>query len=293
MAWSPAGEASEGRHTVDSRIARVFPRRTAATPTDELSFIGGPGLFPPEVDAVHVSVAFSWDMPRAEELAREWAPVAPVSVGGPAMGEPGGDFTPGLYLKHGYVITSRGCPNRCWFCTVPSREGDLRELPISDGWNLLDDNILACSDAHIKAVFAMLRRQPHPAEFTGGIEAARLREWHVSELCSLRLKQLFLAYDEEADFEHLHRAAGLLRDAGLIRNGSHIARCYVLIGYPGDTEEAAEERCHQVAKLGIMPMAMLYRAPGIADRPSLSWRRLQRQWANPVILGATMKATLT
>jgi len=34
-------------------IARVFPRRTRATPTDELAFIGEPGLFPPEVDAVH------------------------------------------------------------------------------------------------------------------------------------------------------------------------------------------------------------------------------------------------
>ena len=36
-------------------IARVFPRRTNATPTDPLAFIGYPGLFPPEVDAVHVS----------------------------------------------------------------------------------------------------------------------------------------------------------------------------------------------------------------------------------------------
>ncbi len=32
------------------RIARVFVRRTRATPDDELAFVGRPGLFPPEVD---------------------------------------------------------------------------------------------------------------------------------------------------------------------------------------------------------------------------------------------------
>lgn len=275
---------------MDKRIARVFPRRTKATPTDALAYVGEPGLFPPEVDAVHISVAFTWDLRRAEELSRAWASVAPVAVGGPATGEPGGAFTPGRYIQHGYIITSRGCPNRCWFCSVHEREGDLRELPIRDGWNLLDDNLLACSETHIKAVFAMLRRQPRPIELTGGIEAARLREWHVNELCTLRLKQLFMAYDDEADLEHIYNAARLLRDAGFIRRERHVVRCYVLVGYPGDTERAAAERCRQVAQTGIMPMAMLYRDPEKTEAPSASWRRLQREWANPVILGATMKA---
>ena len=76
---------------------------------------------------------------------------------------------PGLYLKHGYTITSRGCHNNCWFCSVPKREGALRELPINDGWNILDDNLLACSENHIRAVFEMLKRQKHKPEFTGGI----------------------------------------------------------------------------------------------------------------------------
>ena len=58
----------------------------------------------------------------------------PVHMGGPAFNMPGGDFVPGMYLKKGYVITSRGCPNRCWFCSVPRREGGrLRELPITEG----------------------------------------------------------------------------------------------------------------------------------------------------------------
>jgi hypothetical protein len=142
------------------RIARVFPRKTTASPDDDLAFFSEPDMLPPDVDEVHISVTFSYDIPRAEKLAEVWRHVAPVKIGGPAVGDPGGDFTPGMYLKRGYVMTSRGCPNNCWFCDVHKREGGIRELPITDGWNLLDSNILACSTSHIKAVFEMMKRQP-------------------------------------------------------------------------------------------------------------------------------------
>ncbi len=88
-----------------------------------------------EADEVHISVAFEWDIPKAESLAREWERVAPVSVGGPALGDPGSEFEPGRYMKHGYVITSRGCPNSCWFCKAWRNEGRTpRELEVKDGW---------------------------------------------------------------------------------------------------------------------------------------------------------------
>jgi len=44
-------------------IARVFPSRTRATPTDAYAFVGDPPLFlPPDIEEVHVSVTFSWDL---------------------------------------------------------------------------------------------------------------------------------------------------------------------------------------------------------------------------------------
>jgi hypothetical protein len=51
-----------------SRLIRVFPRRTKATPNDALAYFGPPDRFA-AADAVHVSVAFTWDKPRAEQLA--------------------------------------------------------------------------------------------------------------------------------------------------------------------------------------------------------------------------------
>jgi len=262
-------------------IARVFPRRTRATPDDPLAFTGPPGLFPPEVDRVHVSVAFSWDIPEAERLARAWSLVAPVEVGGPAMGSRGEEFVPGMYLKEGYVVTSRGCPNRCWFCSVWRREGsDVRELPIEEGWNVLDDNLLACSEGHIRAVFEMLGRQKQPAEFTGGLEAARLLPWHAEALRRLHPKSIFFAYDTPDDLEPLRAAGRLLLEAGFT-TVSHTLRCYVLVGYPKDTQEKAEKRLLEALEAGFTPMAMLWREE---SEPTLEWRRFQRRWARPAII---------
>jgi hypothetical protein len=268
------------------RIARVFPRRTKATPIDDLAFYDVPGLFPPEVDEVHVSVTFTYDLPRAERLAREWRHVAPVKIGGPATGERGEEFVPGRYLKPGYVITSRGCPNCCWYCDVWRRDGRVRELPITDGWIVQDDNLLACSDGHIRAVFAMLAKQREAARFTGGLEAARLLPWHA-EAMALRFDHLFFAYDDPSEYEPLRNAVDLMHRTG-VKSGSHKLRCYVLIGHPRDTFEAAEKRLADCLQLGLFPMAMLYRdAQGLVDP---EWRRFQRGWAAPAAVGARIKA---
>ena len=121
---------------------------------DDYTAIGSPGLFiPDDISEIHISVTFTWDLLEAERLAEAWSRYGNVKIGGPATGMRGEAFTPGLYLKQGYTITSRSCHNHCWFCSVPKREGFLRELPITDGWNLLDNNILASSEKHIRAVF--------------------------------------------------------------------------------------------------------------------------------------------
>jgi hypothetical protein len=276
------------------KIIRVFPVKTHATPTDDLVAINRrPGFFD-QCDEVHISVAFTWELKRAEQLQKLWSPVAPVKVGGPATGERGGDFQPGQYLKQGCVITSRGCPNKCWFCSVWKREGGVvRELPIRDGFNVFDDNLLACSRKHIEAVFAMLRRQKEPAEFTGGLEAKRLTDWHVDLLLTTRLGQLFFAYDTKDDLEPLIVASKKLRASGisLTKRGriSHKARCYCLVGYPNDTMADAEKRMRFTYKLGFLPMAMLYRPKD--RKPDLSWCKFQRGWARPASVSHMCKNT--
>jgi len=269
-------------------IARVFPRITNATPLDDYTFFEPPGMFLPPIDEVHVSVAFTYDIPKAELLARQWETIAPVKIGGPAMNEPGGEFEPGMYLKPGYVITSRGCPNNCWFCSVPKREGKgIRELKIKEGNNILDDNLLACSDHHIKGVFKMLEDQQYGQPiFTGGLEAAILKDWHAERLFKLKPKSLFFAYDTPDDYEPLVKAGRKLLNAGFT-TASHTLRAYVLIGYPKDTFEKAEARLRQTVAAGFFPMAMLYRNK--AGEVSRKWVSFQRLWANPFIVATNIK----
>jgi hypothetical protein len=246
-----------------------------------------PVLAIPEIDEVHVSAAFTWDLPYAERLAEAWRVAGvPVLCGGPAHNKPGGEFAPGLYIKHGYTITSRGCPLGCWHCSVPQREGSVRELEIKDGWNVLDDNLLACSDAHVEAVFQMLSRQTTRALLTGGLEPTFLKPWHARRLREIKAQRMYFAYDTQDDYDPLVEAGKIMRQEGHTVT-SHSMCCYVLIGFVGDTFEKAEKRLTDTVSAGFVPYAMLYRGEDGARDPV--WSRFQREWLRPQIVGTKMR----
>ena len=268
------------------RIARVFQRKTSMTPCDDLVFFGPPTIeaFASDIEEVHISVTFTWDLEKAEQLYYDWLVLGvPVEVGGPAFDDRMGDFTPGMYLREGMTITSRGCTKDCWFCSVPRcAHGIIRELPVQDGWDILDDNILGTSEAHFREVIEMLRRQKKRAVFSGGLEPALLQPWQAELLKSINPKTMYTAYDTKDDYEPLRQMAKTLWDSGF-RPSGHQVKCYCLCGYDGDSFDAAEKRMEQIMALGFLPFAMLYRDDsGCVDD---AWRRFQREWANAFIVG--------
>lgn len=188
-----------------------------------------------------------------------------------------------MYLKNGYTITSRGCPNRCWFCQAWRREGNIRELKIKDGYNILDNNLLACSDAHIANVFSMLKRQKEKPKFTGGFEASRMRPWIADLLREVKPSSAYFAYDTPDDYDPLVSAVDLLKKHGAFYQSERIYSCYVLIGYRGDTFDQAEKRLNQVMSLGLMPMAMRYQIG--KQQNNDYWKGFVREWTNKYIVG--------
>ena len=136
----------------------------------------------------------------------------------------------------------------------------------------------------------MLREQRHPVAFTGGLDARLLDDHCVGLLAGLKPKPAcFFAYDPGDDINAIADAARRLLNAGFTIS-SHRLRCYVLIGYPGDTFFEATNRLNQVLRLGFTPMAMLWRPPDKDYMPSAGWRTLQREWARPAIIHARKKS---
>ena len=271
-------------------LATPWPgrRKEAFLPDpDHQHFYGPPDLFAPvPVDRILVSATFTWDRSRAESLATQWQaqyPRAEVLLGGPAYGDPGGEFVPGRWLRRGVTITTRGCPGCALPCLVPGREGGIRTLPIVDGWNIQDNNLLAAPRAHVERVCEMLDRQPRAAIFSGGIEARRLlaAPWFVERLKTLRVERLFLAYDRPPDREPVVEAIRVLRE---IWTNPRKVGCYVLVGRGEDTIPEAEERVCTIFRAGGMPFAMLWRGEESTNRFEPGWKQFVRRWTRPALI---------
>ena len=266
------------------KILRVFPKRTSMTPIDGLVAVGLPGLWRAEVDEVHISVTFTWDIELAMHLKRNWEIYYPVvKIGGPAFDDHGDSFVAGRYLKKGCVFTSRGCPNNCPWCLVPKREGKIRELPITEGNIIMDNNLLACSKTHIRKVIQMLKNQCQ-ISFNQGLDSRLLTDEFMEDIRGLRIKNIWLAMDYDGAEKPLRKA--VLKLNKYFRRDQ--IRCYVLIGYQDDTIEKAEQRLRQVWKIGTYPFAMLYKNEKNVER-SREWKQFQRKWTRPAIIESRMK----
>jgi len=255
------------------KIARVFATKTNMTPIDEDVYFGmPPALLNIKYDEVHISVTFVSGLRQCWFLAHSWERYGNVKIGGPACGDPGGEFVPGMYLKKGVTITSRGCIRNCPFCLVPKREGKIRELKIHTGNIVQDNNLLACSKEHIQKVFEMLQTQK-AIDFSGGLDCRLLKDWHIEELRSLKIKQLWFAYDNK-DYKSAIKAAGEKLSKYFSRGKM---RCYVLIGFGNDTIDKAELRLREAWEFGFLPFAMLYEK----GQHTKDWHDLQRKWSRP------------
>lgn len=266
-------------------VIRVFPCRNKWTPDDDMAFVGDLPLeqFRPGTPntPVMVSVTFTWWRKRAEEIAESWrSHYKNVRVGGPAYDDPGAEFIPGMFLKQGCTITTRGCPKKCGWCSVPKREGALRLLPIRPGWIVQDNNLLSSPRDHFEAVFEMLKAQKRCCFFNGGLDKHFLQPWHVPYFDSIAIGELWWAVDEQDDFKWISRVKELFAHVPMRK-----MRCYTMIGYDnGETLAQAEKRIERVFNLGFMPFSQLYQPP-YANVPTkiynADWKAVNRKWSRP------------
>lgn len=245
-------------------------------------------------DVAHLSVVFSWDLPRAYQRA-VWLRASGyrVRAGGPAVmlnpayladvADIGGEVDALPHHNPHATFTSRGCIRRCPFCLVPRIEGELRELADWEPRSIVcDNNLLACRRAHFDRVIDRLKPLAG-IDFNQGLDARLLTDHHAGRLTELDC-MVRLAWDATPLEQQFMAAFERLRRAGLPLSR---IRVYVLIGYD-DTPEDALYRLRTVQGLGADPSPMRYQALDSMRRnefvgPAWTHRELtryMRYWSN-------------
>ena len=257
---------------------RVFSRATGYTPVDDLAFVGLPPakeFLPPANYTVSVSVVWTWDIPIARQLVKEWGKYYKnIKVGGPAFNDMGGEFVPGRFTRKGLVFTSRGCNRKCPWCYVQQREGRLRELKVNDGYVIEDSNLLMCSNEHIRSVFKMLRKNHKEAFFNGGFDARLFKKWHLDLLESIKVGEIFFACDKKEVLPYLKKITPLLMD-----KPQSWRYCYVLLGWE-ETLKQAKERLSEIKNLGFFPIPMLLQKNKFVHH-NQKWKDLAKEFSVP------------
>lgn len=149
----------------------------------------------------------------------------------------------------GYI--TRGCPNNCRWCVVPSKEGEIkpyrswRQLirPDSKKLVLMDNNILA-SDFGI-AQLEELARQNYAIDLNQGMDARLVDERVAKILAGLKwIKYIRFSCDQQAQIEPIVRTAELLAKYGV-----KPYRLFIYLLVTADIEDAAR-RVEALKRLG-------------------------------------------
>ena len=149
----------------------------------------------------------------------------------------------------GYI--TRGCPNNCRWCVVPSKEGEIkpyrswRQLirPDSKKLVLMDNNILA-SDFGI-AQLEELTRQNYAIDLNQGMDARLVDDRVAKILAGLKwIKYIRFSCDQQAQIEPIMRTAELMGKYGV-----KPYRLFIYLLVTADIEDAVK-RVEALKRLG-------------------------------------------
>ena len=181
-------------------------------------------------------------------------------------------------FKEAYGFLTRGCPNKCSWCIVPKKEGDIRPYAdieeFLDGRKmavLMDNNVLA--HEHGLVQIEKIIRLGIKADFNQGLDARLIDDEKAKLLARVRwYKPIRMACDTEAQMPHIERATKLLRKYGAKPSAYFI---YVLVN---DIPNALR-RVDFLRGLGLDPFAQPYIDFNGKNKVTKEQRRFAR-WVN-------------
>jgi hypothetical protein len=181
----------------------------------------------------------------------------------------------------GYI--TRGCPNRCGWCVVPTKEGDIR--PYSD-WRdivrhdtdklvLMDNNILAC-DYDINQL-AELAGTDYRIDLNQGMDA-RLMNDRIADIIARIdwIRHIRFSCDQTAQIEAIENAAAMLFERGIKPYRLFV---YLLVTKDIDCAVYRVDRLKQLRGISIYAQAEQNPARGITPD------RVQKEFARRYVYG--------
>ena len=188
-------------------------------------------------------------------------------------------------MDYSLGFLTRGCPNKCSWCIVPTKEGpirahaDIEEFARHRNVVLMDNNVLA--HKHGIEQTEKMARLGLRVDFNQGLDARLIDEGIARRLAALKwIRFIRLACDHKSQMPYVKSAVDNLRKAGY--RGEIF--CYVLVK---DVDDALE-RVEFLRGLKVDPFAQPYRDFESGSEPTWEQRRFAR-WTNRKAIFKTTK----
>lgn len=193
-----------------------------------------------------------------------------------------------------YGFLTRGCPNKCFWCVVPKKEGGVKpymsvdEIAIEGRKNLvlMDNNILASGDYALEQ-FEKIIDRGCKVDFNQAIDARLVNETNAELLAKVKWsKYIRFGCDTHKQIEDCERAIALLERFGYLGD----VFLYTMIGGKNDFDECLERinywrnrlldtRKHRL-RCETHPFAQPYRDPTKHNHEIPQWQKDMARWCN-------------
>lgn len=197
--------------------------------------------------------------------------------------QPDYSLYPEIDAKTAYGFLTRGCPNKCKWCVVPRKEGDIRpymdvdDIAIEGRTQLIlmDNNVLA-SDYGLQQIEKIIERG-YRVDFNQALDARLVTDEVAQLLARVKwMKCIRFGCDTKGQIAECDRAVELINKYGY--RGEYFFYCILI----GDEQECLARINHWHSKgHRYMPYAQPYRNPDIKSKVTPPrWQTDMARWCN-------------
>lgn len=188
---------------------------------------------------------------------------------------------PSIDRRTAYGFLTRGCPNRCKWCVVPQKEGNIRpymdvdDIAV-DGRNrliLMDNNVLA-SDYGLSQIEKIVRKGYH-VDFNQGLDARLVTEEVARLLARVKwIKRIRFGCDTYQQIAECERAIDLIQQHGY--KGEFFLYCIL----NNDIQESYYRVSYWKKHKKVLPHAQPYRSLTDHNQVIPQWQADLAHWAD-------------